>query len=168
MKSATSFIITKIKPGFTLFRLIGLLIGLLLYFAINPYTGLSLMVISAIYSLTSTGKEINTSKKSIRDFRKLGKLTYGKWIDLPPIKYIAVVRMLRGKKSFHASSVSIVQMATDEYVYVLNLVVDPVKNDTIKLLEGSLNESISSALKLGEMLNLKVLDFTTPDHKWIR
>lgn len=168
MDKETSFTITKTKPGFTLFRLIGLLTGLLLYFAINPYVGLLIMLISAIYSLTSTGKEIDTNNKCFRDYRKLGSFTYGKWENLPQIQYIAVVRMLQGKKTFHASSVSIVQTATDEYVYVLNLVLNAEKNETMKLYEGSLQASVGLALKLGEMMKLRVLDFTTPDHKWIR
>lgn len=168
MKKKRGFLFLRTKPGFTPLRLIGLIVGLLIFFAINDYFGLTIMLISSIFTLTSSGKEIDTIGLRTRNFTSLGNLFYGKWEKLPQIKYIAVVRMLQGKKSFHASSVSIIQVPTDQYVYQLNFVVDVEKKEIIKLCEGEMTATIGQALQLGEMMNLRVLDFSTPDHKWIR
>lgn len=163
----TSYKITRIKPGFTFYRFIGLLLGLLIFYTVNDLIGLLLLFIAGIFALTSAGKEVDCLNKRVRNYTALGNLTFGNWETLPPIEYIAVVRMVKGKKSFHASSVSVVQVPSNEYIYQLNLVINPQKQQIHKIFSGESSEALNHALELGKAMNLKVLDFTTPNHKWI-
>lgn len=166
MKKKQTIKIPRINPGFTIYRFIILCIGLLVFF-FNDYAGFAIIILASIVSLTSAGWEIEGTTSLIRSYRALGPVTIGKWYSLPKIEYIAVVRMIQGKKTFHASSVSIVHVPTDEYTYHLNLVINPHKNDVIKLTAGSMDRMVELAIVLGKQMNLKVLDFTTPQHKWI-
>lgn len=164
----SSYKIVRVKPGFTIYRFIGLLIGLLIFYTVNDLAGLLLLFISGVFALTSSGKEINTDTRKIRNYTALGNLTYGTWKNLPKIEYIAVVRMIKGKKKFHASSVSVVQEPSNDYLYHLNFVVNPHKQETYKICNyDECEQALKHALELGKSMNLKVLDFTTPNHKWI-
>lgn len=167
MATTNSFKIERTKPGFTIYRFIGLLLGLALFYLANEWIGVGVMVLAGVIALTSTGKEIDPLTNRMRDFISIDKWSIGKWDALPEIKYIAVVRMVKAKKKFHVSSVSIVQERSDERVYQLNLVVNPHKNNVIRLSVGEMQDSLNQAVVLGKMMNLKVLDFTTPEHKWI-
>ena len=166
MKEKLTVKIPRVTPGFTIYRFLILCIGLLLFF-LNEYIGLFIIIISAISSLSSAGLEIQPTTNVMRSYRSIGTFTIGRWNTLPKIEYIAVVRMIQGKKTFHASSVSIVQVPTNEHIYHLNFVLNPNKNDIIKLSAGSSEKMIEIALLLGKQMNLKVLDFTTPQHKWL-
>lgn len=164
----TSFKIIRVKPGFSIYRFIGLSLGLLIFYTVNDLAGLLLLFISGVFALTTSGKEINTSTHKIRNFTALGNLTYGTWEKLPKIEYIAVVRMIKGKKKFHASSVSVVQEPSNDYLYNLNFVINPHKQETYKICSfDECEKALSHGLELGKSMNLKVLDFTTPNHKWI-
>lgn len=164
----TSYKIIKIKPGFTIYRFIGLILGLLIFYTINEIGGLLLLFISGVFALTTSGKEIDFASRKIRNYTSLGNLTFGSWDNLPKIEYIAVVRMIKGKKKFHASSVSVVQEPSTDYLYHLNFVVNPHKQETYKICNYDEGEqALKHALELGKSMNLKVLDFTTPNHKWI-
>lgn len=157
----------RIKPGFTVYRFLLLLIGLALFYLVNQYIGLTVLFTAGIFSLTTVGKEIDPKKRRMRDFTALGNLSTGKWINLPKIEYIAVVRMIKGKKSFHASSATIVQVPSNEYIYQINFVIDPQKQNVIKVFSNESISTLNQAIELGKMMNLKILDFTTPQHKWI-
>lgn len=61
-----------------------------------------------------------------------------------------------------------VQTSSKNYTYQLNLIVDDPKIRKLRIISGKRNKVISEGLKLGEFLNLKVLDVTTFDKKWIR
>ncbi len=158
--------IPRIKPGFTIYRFLLLCVGLLTFF-LHEYSGLALIVLTSILSLTSSGREINTTTLKYRSYRALGSIMIGIWKELPKTEYIAVVRMIQGKKTFHASSVSIVQVPTNDFVYHLNLVINPQKNQVLKIADGSMEQMLDIAILLGKKMNLKVLDFTSPQHKWI-
>ena len=159
---------TEIKKRFTfsLFFYFGLV--LYLYLSINFTVGvIATFIVVSLLSMRE-GVEIEFEKERYRSYTTLFGHTFGKGKPLPNIQYVTAVRVLQSSKRYQASSAQYVQKVSfKNYKYNVNLAVDG-KQRVIKLWTLSHENALKEALKIGEALDLKVLDYTTPEKNWVR
>jgi hypothetical protein len=91
----------------------------------------------------------------------------GKWKDLPAVKYISVVRVNESSKGYQVSSRMFVESSKGEKAFNLNLIVDD-KIRFITLSRMKKEIGLKTAMEIGNLFDLKVLDLSTPEKKWIR
>lgn len=132
----------------------------------NKAYGLLIFSSTLISYFVLTGFEIN---KSTRKFRKIVSafgFSAGKWKELPTVNYVTVVAVRITRKNLHITG-TFVEIDNGDKDFIVNLIVnDNTKYITLFSLDKE--PAIKLALEIGEFLNTKVLDFTTPDEKWIR
>ncbi len=106
--------------------------------------------------------EIDTKRNRFRNHVTILGVSIAKWQSLSEVKYISVVRYLgsvrvsqyRIKHNYH-------------HKYKLNLVVDDQQR-IIKVKTLGKEEALSETINIGRVLNLRVLNCTTHERKWIR
>jgi len=108
------------------------------------------------------GIEIDVSRQRYRNYMVVLGVTVGEWQKLSPIKYVTVVRYLGVTGETESGAIDGVA-----HMYKLSLAVDD-KRRVVKIKTLALSDALSEAMKIGEALDVKVLDCTTPNRKWIR
>lgn len=121
-------------------------------------------IFSIIALLHKTGIEISKETK-IRWFNSVLGYTFGKWEKLPDIKHVAVVRAKQYKYRMTGGFVD--QVKSNRIIYQINIVFGDGKYKRL-LSTNKADKSIHHALRLGKYLDVKVLDSTIKDIKWIR
>ncbi|MCU4166156.1 hypothetical protein J1N12_19300 [Marinilabiliaceae bacterium A049] len=132
---------------------------ILSYYSIE--TGLMAIAIGIAAMTYSAGIELDVGNNRYRNFSKVLGYTMGGWRHLPAIKYVSVVRYLSVSEGDSGEA------DTSDYLYKLVLAVDDHKR-VIKLCSFNKEKALDEAMKIGENLDLKVYDCTTPERKWIR
>lgn len=125
------------------------------------------MCITIISRFFKYGFEIDQTNNKYRFISISFGLTSGKWKELPPVKYISVVRVLETTKGFQPSSAMPVEQHKGEKAFNLNLIVDD-SSRYITLYKLKKDIALKTALEIGNMFNYKVLDVTTQEKIWIR
>lgn len=109
-----------------------------------------------------SGVELDTDNNKYRSFMKILGYRLGEWRVLPKVNYVTVVRSLAITSETESGAA-----AGFEYQYNLNLAVEDRKR-IIKLGTYELKPALEEALQIGDALQLKVYDCSSPDKKWIR
>lgn len=158
----------EIKERFslTLFIIFGLELGLL--FAFNFVFGIVSILITIGILRIKSGVEIDLDNNRMRDYISFLGIELGNWTTIPNLKYISIVRVKLKRKSFKVSAITFGQSSSNKLMYNVNLITEDKRKRYIKILSAKKEESIKTALKIGELLDLKVLDYSTIDKKWIR
>jgi len=131
------------------------------FISLNLALVLTLFIL--LYTTIVTGIELEGNERRQRSFFSiLGYTLHFKWKSLPDVKYITVVRRLRGCVNCSENSNNV--EATFNVNFALN---STQRYRKLKSFEEA-NTALEYALKIGEALNYKVLDYTTPNRKWLR
>lgn len=136
--------------------------------SINIIFGVFLTLITMGILLISSGLEIDTKQNKLRRYCKIFGYVIGNWESIPELDYVTVVRVKMTAKKFQASSDLYLQAPSSNVMFRVNLVTKDSRNSVIKVVTCEMNEAINEALKIGNALDLGVLDYTSSDRKWIK
>ena len=128
------------------FRVLTLLLGLMafMFLMYAEYFGASIsLVLGIVFSFSYTGVSIDTKKQRYIKYDRFTKLRIGRWEALPKPSYVTLVR-----------------------IKLSNLVVEGDRR-FIAICRGEKEKMTQEALKLGKKLDIRVLDYTTHEKKWI-
>ena len=144
-----------------LFLLVGLIFAV--YTEFIP-AGIAFLF-GAFFLVSFHGIRIDREKQVMQKFNKILWIRFGKWVPLQPVQYLTINRYnIRGGHSGFLTGSKTGSSVTK--AYKVNMVYEG-KNLYVTLMHGSKEQMISEALKLGGMLNCRVLDYSTHDKKWL-
>jgi len=151
------------------FRVLTLLMGLMafMFLMYAEYIGASISLVLGILSTISyTGISIDTAQQRYLKYDRFVKFRLGRWETLPKANYVTLVRIKLSNVRSMASPMVTPEPGKRARSYKVNLVVEGDKR-FISICRGSREKMTQEALKLGRELNIKVLDYTTHEKKWI-
>ncbi len=151
------------------FRVITLLFGLMaiMFLAYSEYIGGAIsLALGILVTFSYEGITIDLPGERYRKYDRFVSLRIGKWQKLPKPSYVTLVKIhLKNQKS-QTSPIVAPQTGKASRAIKVNLVVE---GDTryIAICHGPMEKMRAEALKLGKAMNLRVLDYTTREKKWI-
>ena len=151
------------------FRVITLLLALLgfAFLTVAEYVGACLSIALAVFfSFSFTGISIDPVSKRYIKYDRFTRFRIGRWEPLPKPSYVTLVRINLNNQRNMAIPVVTPETKKGTRAYKVNLVVEGDKR-FIPICRGPLDKMKNEALKLGKQLELRVLDYTTHDKKWI-
>ena len=139
-----------------------------LAFLVNgEYIGGSITLVLAVLSAFSyQGTIIDPIEKRYIRYDRFLNFRIGGWKTLPPPSYVTIVRINLSSRRTAASPMIGPQDLKSARSFKVNLVVEG-KMRFVPICRGSLDKTTEEALRLGRDLQLRVLDFTTHEKKWI-
>ncbi len=158
----------EIKQRFNYGLAIIFIVNLSIMVSVNIFVGMILTALTIGILLSKSGLEIDTEQNMLRRYSKVFGYVMGKWESIPELDYVTVVRVKITTKKYQASSDLYVQAPSANVKYRVNLVTKDKKKRVIKVLTSEMKEAISEALIIGEALDLRVLDYTSHESKWIK
>ena len=145
-----------------------LMVLLTIAFMVNgEYIGGSICFVLGVLSAFSfQGIIIDTVGKRFMKYDRFLKFNIGGWKPLPVASYVTVVRINISSRRTAPSYIVGPQDKKGARAFKVNLVVEGQMR-YIGICRGSLENMTKEALRLGEYLQLRVLDYTTHEKKWI-
>jgi hypothetical protein len=151
------------------FRVITLLLGLMafIFLVYETYTGAILsLALAILVTFSYEGITIDPLKQRFIKYDRFFGIRIGRWESLPKPSYVTLVRINLNNQRNMASPVVTPQPGKSTRAYKVNLVVEGDLR-YIAICRGPLEKMKNEALKLGRTLEIRVLDYTSPDKKWI-
>lgn len=151
------------------FRVMTLLLGLMafMFLMYAQYIGASIsLVFGVLFTISYTGIRIDTVKQRYMKYDRFTKLRIGKWESLPKPSYVTLVRIKLSNVRSMASPMVTPEPGKRSRSYKVNLVVEGDRR-FIAVCRGPKEKMTQEALKLGRVMDLRVLDYTTHEKKWI-
>jgi len=151
------------------FKIITPLMALLLiaFVANGEYIGGSIsLVLGALLVFSYRGVIIDMAEQRYMKYDRFLKVRIGTWQDLPVPSYVTIVRINLSSRRSAPSPIVVPQDKKGARAFKVNLVVEG-KSRFIGICRGSQDDMTREALRLGEYLQLRVLDYSTHDKKWI-
>lgn len=151
------------------FRVITLLLALMTFafLVYAEYVGAIISVVLGIlFTISFSGITIDPAKQKYVKYDRFFRFRIGKWQPLPKPSYVTLVRVNLSNKRTMASPVIAPQPGKSSRAIKVNLVVE---GDVrfIPICRGTKEKMTVEALKLGQLLGIRVLDYTTREKKWI-
>lgn len=145
-----------------------LMVLLTVAFLVNgAYIGGSIcFVLGAISAFSFQGIIIDTAGKRFMKYDRFLKFNIGGWKALPTPSYVTVVRINLSSRRTAPSYIVGPQDKKEARAFKVNLVVEG-RMRFVGICRGSLEKMTEEALRLGEHMQLRVLDYTTHEKKWI-
>ncbi len=115
-----------------------------------------------VFLMLREGSEIDLMSKTYREIYYVMGLKFGKWKDLPDIEYISVFKTMESKRvqAMGAST------TFSNEIYKLNLFYN--RNQKIEAYRtDEINDAFENAKYLSQVLNIKILDATERESKWL-
>jgi len=151
------------------FRIITPLLAVIgLAFLFNEgYIGASIsFILGILMAFSYQGVVIDPSEKRYVKYDRFLNFRIGGWKTLSTPSYVTVVRINLSSARNDPMPFVVPQDKKDARAYKVNLVVEGDER-FIGICRGTLEKMTEEALKLGKILQVRVLDYTTPDKKWI-
>ena len=123
-------------------------------------------VLGALSAFSFQGVIIDPAGQRYLKFDRFLKFRIGGWKPLPAPTYVTVVRINLASRRSMPSPLVLPQDKKGSRAYKVNLVVEGDQR-YISICRGSLETMTEEALRLGNILHVRVLDYTTHDKKWI-
>ncbi|MBN1131577.1 MAG: hypothetical protein JXR52_08310 [Bacteroidales bacterium] len=119
----------------------------------------------AVFLVSFQGIRVDTEQMKMQKYSRILRFRFGSWVPLEPVQYLTVNRYnIRGSQTGFLIGTD---LGTSVYKgYKVNMVFEG-KNLYVSLMKGKKETMIAEALKLGKMLNCRVLDYSTHEKKWI-
>lgn len=124
------------------------------------------LVLGILVSFSYQGITIDPEQNRYRKYDRFLKLHIGRWEPLPPPSYVTMVRINLSSFRNLPSPLALPDDRKSAKSYKVNLVVEG-KERYIPVCRGKLEPMRKEALRLGKLLGIRVLDFSTPEKKWI-
>ncbi len=154
------------RYNFRLFTpLMALMASILLIY--SQFIGASIAILLGILlAFSFQGIKIDPEKKRYVKYDRFLWLRIGSWVPMPAPSYVTIVRINLSSRRTMPSPMILPGDKKGAKSYKVNLVVEG-KERYINICRGSLNKMTEEAIRLGNYLNVRVLDYTTHDKKWI-
>ncbi len=153
--------------NFRVFCLV-LLIMAIFFFGEGLWVGGLISVVLIVATANShTGVHIDIEKKRYRKYDRFWGLMIGKWEKLPPPSYVGLVRINLSSIRAQASPMIMPEDKKGARAFKVNLVVEGRKR-FVSVCHGPLDKMRKEALRLGDHLDIRVLDYSSHEEKWIR
>lgn len=120
-----------------------------------------------LFAISFKGFQIDTAKGKIRHFDRFLWFYFGTWKHYPEPLYVTVVSIKLGSKRNAPIAFVIPESGKAAQAYKMNLVVEG-KQRYISLTRGSRSKLLEEAMKIGNLLDIRVLDYTSHDKKWLK
>lgn len=131
------------------------------------YIGATISIILGILLVfTYQGILVDSREKRYLKYDRLLSLKIGRWEALPKPSYVTIVRINLSSRRTAPSPIVVPQDKQDARAFKVNLVVEGDQR-FISICRGSQVLMVKEALRLGEYLGVRVLDYTTSEKKWI-
>jgi hypothetical protein len=151
------------------FRLFGPLLALLalIFMIYAEYVGAAVsLVLGVLVSFSYQGVSIDREKARYMKYDRFLWLKIGRWEPLSPPSYVTIVRINLSSFRNLPSPMALPDDRQSAKSYKVNLVVEG-KERYISICRGRLELMTEEALRLGNQLGLRVLDYSTHEKKWI-
>jgi len=123
-------------------------------------------VLGVLSAFSFQGIIIDPVERRFMKYDRFLKFRIGGWKPLPVASYVTVVRINLSSRRSAPSPIVVPQDKKGVRAFKVNLVVEG-KMRFIGICRGSLENMTKEALRLGEYLQLRVLEYTTHEKKWI-
>jgi hypothetical protein len=151
------------------FRLFSPLLALLtfIFMIYAEYVGAAVsLVLGVLVSFSYQGVSIDQEKARYMKYDRFLWLKIGRWEPLSPPSYVTIVRINLSSFRNLPSPMALPDDRKSAKSYKVNLVVEG-KERYISICRGRLELMTEEALRLGNQLGLRVLDYSTHEKKWI-
>jgi hypothetical protein len=122
--------------------------------------------IGLAFSISYTGFSIDAEKRLIRQYDRFLWVYIGNWRPFPTPLYVTVVRIRLSDRRINPIPLPMPDQGKSARTYKMNLVVDGEER-YISLTHGSRMEMLTEGVKIAKLLNIKVLDHTTSEKRWL-
>jgi len=151
------------------FRMFPLLMALMTFiFLVNSeFIGAFVsLVLGVLLSFSYQGTKIDPEKQRYLKFDRFLWIKIGQWQPLSTPSYVTIVRINLSNKRNLPAPLVLPENTKRARSYKVNLVVEGNER-YINICRGSLEKMTLEALRLGNYMNIRVLDYTTHKKKWI-
>ena len=151
------------------FKIVTPLMALISFaFLVNEvYVGGSIcFVVGVLMVFSYQGVIIDMAGERYMKYDRFLSFKIGGWKALPTPSYVTVVRINLSSSRTGPTPIVVPQDKKGARAFKVNLVVEG-KTRYISICRGSLEKMTREALRLGEHLQIRVLDYTTHEKKWI-
>lgn len=151
------------------FRIFTLVLALLafIFLVYSEFIGASIsLFLGILTSISYQGTLIDKNRLRYMKYDRFLWMKIGKWESMSIPTYVTVVRVNVSSMRTMPSPLALPENKKEAKSYKVNLVVEGDER-YINICMGSKETMIAEALRLGKHLNLRVLDYTTHDKKWI-
>lgn len=129
-------------------------------------TGSVILVAGGLTAFSYKGVIIDCTQNRYMKYDRILKFRIGSWETLSNPSYVTVVRINLSNRRLGPAPLVMPEDQKAAKAYKVNLVVEGDQR-YIGICRGPLEEMTREALRLGEHLELRVLDYTTHEKKWI-
>jgi hypothetical protein len=137
------------------------------FFVNGAYIGGSIFfVVGVLMAFSYQGVIIDMAGQRYMKYDRFLSFKIGGWKALPSPSYVTVVRINLSSRRTGPTPIVVPQDKKGARAFKVNLVVEG-KTRFISICRGSLEKMTQEAIRLGEHLHLRVLDYTTHEKKWI-
>ena len=159
-------IYTYEKYYFRIFTL--LMVFLTIAFLVNSsYIGGAIsFMLGILLSISYRGILIDPEKHQYLKYDRFLRFRIGRWKFYSKPSYVTIVRINLSSSRNLPSPMLLPDNRKDAKSFKVNLVVEG-RERFVNVCRGPKEAMIQEALKLGRFLGIRVLDFTTPEKKWI-
>ena len=168
MKKEKPYQIIETQPETSSLIMVFLGVVLIIWLTSNYLLGIFIAILGLAVTFMPSGFIIDKKNHKIKKVNYLLGIPIGKWKEMPNIQYISLLRVIRKGKRRQSPAPVFASNISDQYMYQINLIIKEERMKPFRLISTSRDHAIKEGLKLGEYLNLKVFDMTTPKKKWIR
>ena len=151
------------------FRIITLLMVLMtiIFLGYNEYIGAAVgIILGILVSFSYQGIKIDTENMRYLKFDRFSWFKIGRWMPLSAPSYVTIVRINLSSKRTMPAPMVLPENNKSAKSFKVNLVVDGDER-YVYICRGSLDKMTREALKLGHFLNIRVLDYSSHEKKWI-
>ncbi|MCF8225812.1 MAG: hypothetical protein K9J30_08025 [Bacteroidales bacterium] len=122
--------------------------------------------LGALLAISFTGFSIDAERMMVRRFDRFLWVYIGNWKPIEKPLYVTVVRIKLSGRRNTPLPIPTAGMGKDARAYKLNLVIEG-KARYIPLAIGNRIEMLEAGLEIARLLNIKLLDHTSHEKKWL-
>ena len=151
------------------FRIVTLILGLLgfIFIMYKEYIGAIISAaLAVLLAYSYTGVKIDAVNERYMKYDRFVRFHIGRWETLPKPNYVTLVRINLSSLRTLPAPMVMPENKKGAKAFKVNLVVEGDMR-FVSICRGSLDRMTEEALKLGRELDIRVLDYTTHDKKWI-
>ena len=120
-----------------------------------------------LLAISFKGFKIDAANGRIKHYDRFLWFYFGRWQEYPPPKYVTIVSIkLSGKRNTPIPFV-VPAGGKASQSYKMNLVVEG-KQRFIPLTRGNREKLLEEAMSIGKLLDIRVLDHTSCEKRWLR
>lgn len=166
MNKENTYHFIKTKPELSALLLLILTAAMLLWITSLYLPAVLFSLLSFLSLFRTSGFIIDKKNEKVKMVSGYLGVQSGKWYRIPNAKYVSLLRTKQASNSNNGATS--VQNSPKSSCYQINLVVQIHREKRpFRLMTTNVENAIIEGKKLGEFMNLKVLDSTTHKRRWI-